>query len=390
MFRYAVLGAGRQGLAAAFDLARFGDAESVVLADASFAQAQQTAARVNELTQTNLARAAQLDVTQHAQVVDCLKEVDAFISAVPYYFNPALAEAALEAHTSMCDLGGNTDIVWQELALDERARRAGISIVPDCGVGPGLMTNLAVYAIEQLDRAREVYIYDGGLPAKPRPPLNYILNFNVEGLTNEYVGHAIYLQSGAPVAVPCFDEREYELLDVPGLGRLEAFVTSGGLSTLTHTYAGRLDVLKNKTLRYPGHAAVWKGLADLGLLDLEPVRVDGTAIAPRRLLHQVVAPKYAPLPGERDLVVIHIAVLGEKQGRAARVQLDVIDYYDDATGFSAMQRLTGFHAAIVCAMMARGEIPRGAQPLERAVNAERLVEALPARGIQLQVTTKDE
>jgi lysine 6-dehydrogenase len=215
--------------------------------------------------------------------------------------------------------------------------------------------------------------------------LNYILNFNVEGLTNEYVGHAIYLQDGAPVAVPCFDEREYELLYVPGLGQLEAFVTSGGLSTLTHTYAGQIDVLKNKTLRYPGHAAVWKGMSDLGLLDLEPVRVDGCLVAPRHVLHEVVGPKLAPEPGERDLVVIHIVASGEKNEQPARVQLDVIDYYDDATGFSAMQRLTGFHAAMVCAMMARGEIPHGAQPLERAVDARRLFESLPARGIQVEV-----
>lgn len=391
-FRYGVLGAGRQGTAAAYDIARFGDAESVVLADSNLDAATASAARVNQLAGGDLARSAHVNAHDPESLAGLLGNLDACVSAVPYYLNTGVARAAIAARCSMCDLGGNTDVVLEELALDDEARRASISLVPDCGVGPGMISNLAVFAIEKLDTAHDIFIYDGGLPRNPRPPFNYACFFNIEGLTNEYAGDALYLKDGAVLRVPCFDEAEYELIDVPELGKLEAFTTSGALSTMVTTYAGKLRTLKNKTLRYPGHYALFKGLADLGLLDLEPFAVDGVTVVPRHLLHSLIIPKFAPAPGDTDLMVIHIRARGEIDGDEATLTLDMLDLYDEPTGFTAMERTTGFHAAIVAQMMARGEIPRGAVPLERAVNAARMVEELARRGMQVnvQITTNEE
>ena len=382
-YRYCILGAGRQGTAAAYDIAKCGDAESILLADADLEVARASARRVNDLTGTNRARVVQLDVTDETQLAGVLKGADVCLSAVPYFYNVAITRTAIEARCAMCDLGGNPDIIYQQLALNEDARRARIAIVPDCGVGPGMMSNLAVYALEMLDVAHEVYVYDGGIPQNPRPPFNYVLFFNVEGLTNEYAGSATYLQDGQPVTVHCFDEREYELIDIPRVGKLEAFTAAGGLATMTQTYAGKLRVLKNKILRYPGHAAVFKGLYDLGFIETEPVEVDGGRVSPRAVLHALLAPRLAPQPGDKDLMIIHIRARGEKNGRRATATVDMLDFYDDATGFSAMERTTGFHLAIVAQMIARGEIARGAIPLERAVNAARLVEELARREIQV-------
>ncbi|HEX8144539.1 MAG TPA: saccharopine dehydrogenase C-terminal domain-containing protein [Pyrinomonadaceae bacterium] len=383
--RFGVVGAGRQGTAAAYDIARFGDAELVLLGDADEGAARASAARVNTLLGRQIAEPAVVNARAPESLGQFLRGLDACVSAVPYYLNPAVARAAIAAGSSMCDLGGNTEVVLEELALDAEARGAHVSIIPDCGVGPGLISNLAVFCIEKFDAAQEVLIYDGGLPQRPRPPFNYACFFNIEGLTNEYAGEALYLHDGAPRRIKCFDETEYELIDIPGLGQLEAFTTSGALSTMVETFEGKLLTLKNKTLRYPGHYALFKGIADLGLLGTEPLRVEETSVVPRKLLHALLIQSFTPAPGDEDLMVIHIRARGISGGVPARLTLDLLDLYDEATGFTAMERTTGFHAAIVAQMMARGETPRGAHPLERAVNAARMVEEVGRRGMEVKI-----
>jgi len=381
-YDYAVLGAGRQGVAAAYDMAKFGNARRVVLGDMNLRVAREAAKRVNMLCGQEIAQAARVDATRQAQVKRFLTGIDAFVSAVPYYYNLEITKAAIRAHASMCDLGGNTEIVRKQLLLDEKAEKAGISVVPDCGVGPGMSATLACYGMTLLDSTREVYIWDGGLPQSPRPPFNYLLTFNFEGLANEYFGNAVFLRDGAIVEVPCFDELETVEFPPP-LGRLEAFVTSGGTSTCPWTFKGKLKVLQNKTLRYPGSHAQLKTMHDLGLFGDKEVRLpDGTKAVPRRVLQALFEPK-VKYPGDRDVVVVRVKCVGEKSGRPAEVLLDIIDYYDDATGFTAMERTTGWHASIVAIMMAHGETPRGAKPLEIAVPGPLFFRELKRRGIEL-------
>jgi lysine 6-dehydrogenase len=145
-YRYAVLGAGRQGTACAYDMILWGSADSVVLADQSLDVAQAAAQRINRLLHTDKAGGIRLDVTDQEAVVSALTGIHAFLSAVPYYLNLKIAHAAVRAGASMCDLGGNTDLVREQLALDEQAQAAGIGIIPDCGQVPGLGTTLMVYA----------------------------------------------------------------------------------------------------------------------------------------------------------------------------------------------------------------------------------------------------
>lgn len=382
--RYVVLGAGRQGVAAAYDLARFGDADHIVLADADLGAAQKGAERVNDLAEREIVHPVALDVRDVSAVRRELDGALVCLSAVPYQFNLDLTQVAIAARCSFCDLGGNTEVVMNQLGLNGEARSADVTVVPDCGVGPGLISNLAVYGMEQLDAADEVLIYDGGLPQEPRPPFNYTIGFNVGGLTNEYYGEALYLEDGAVKPVRTFDEAEYELVQIPQMGELEAFVTSGGLSTLVRTYAGRLSRLKNKTLRYPGHYALFKGMLDLGLLEEEPIIVDGVPVRPRQVLHELLSARLSPSLSDRDLVVIHIVIRGLKDQKPATITVDLLDRYDEVTGFAAMERTTGFHLAIVAAMMARKEIAPGAIPLEQAVDSTRIVQALQPRGMHPQ------
>lgn len=380
-FRYAVIGAGRQGTAAAYDLLMRGDAESVVLADHDQQAAQRAVERVNGLAGGSRALAARLDVNNHAAAVNLLRGIDAFVSAVPYYYNLELAGAAVEAGASMCDLGGNTPLVRRQLELHERALAAGISIVPDCGQVPGMGTTLMGYAMSLLDTSEEVYMWDGGLPQNPLPPFGYLMTFNIAGLTNEYAEPPVYLRDGKVVEVEPLSE--LEVIDIPPVGRLEAFTTAGGTSTAPWTYQGKLRTYQNKTLRYPGHYAQLRAYFDLGLWSLDPLRVGGTSITPRDVFHALFEPKVTHR-GEPDLVVIRVIARGTKDGRRAESQIDLLDYFDANTGFTAMERTTGWDAAIVAAMMARGAVPRGAHPVETGVPAREFVAELRARGFDLR------
>jgi lysine 6-dehydrogenase len=380
MYAYLVFGAGRQGTAAAYDLVRFGDAARVTLADADLAVATAAAERVARLTGQPIVTPRQVDVSDLAAVQQALAGHHVALSAVPYYHNLNLTRAAIATGVSFCDLGGNTDIVRKQHALDNEARAAGVAVVADCGMGPGMGNNLAVYAMSLLNQPQHVMIYDAGLPQEPEPPWNYLATFNIEGLINEYYGGMTVLRGGEIVHLPCFSE--LETIHVPGVGHLEAFVLAGGVSTAPWTFQDRLQSYELKVCRYPGTYAQLKAFSDLGLFDPEPVQVGPASVRPRDLFQVLYEPEVRR-PTMRDVCLIRVRATGLKAGRPATAQVDLVDRFDEATGFTAMERTTGWHAAIVAAMLAHGEIAPGAAPLETAVPARAFVEQARRRGFDI-------
>jgi lysine 6-dehydrogenase len=382
--RYGVLGAGRQGAAAAYDLLIRGDAESVLLGDVDPSAATAAAARVNALARTDRARGTALDVRDADEASRFLGQVEAAISSASYRFNLALSELAIDAGTSLCDLGGNLGVVRAQLQLHDRARAAGVAIVPDCGEAPGLSSNLMARARDLLDLTEELLLLDGGLPEDPEPPWNYALTFNVDGLTNEYAGTTVIVRDGELTEVACFDPSEYELIDFgPSLGTLEAFVAAGG-STTPWTLGKGLRSLKNKVLRYPGHAAQFSAFRDLGLFGEDAVDVGGTDVVPREVFHSLLEPRIRAGEDTRDIVVARAVARGAKDGKPARATVDLRASFDDELGFTAMQETTGWHAAIVCSMVAAGDIAPGAVPVELAIDPERMMKELARRGFEVK------
>ncbi len=385
---YAVLGAGRQGTAAAYDMARWGDARRVVLADRDIEIAQGAAERVNALLGQTVAEPAQVDVGDGKAIVQLLTGVDACLSAVPYYYNLDITQAALQAGAHLCDLGGNTDIAIQQHGSDAQARAAGLSIIPNCGQVPGLGTTLMVHAIELLDEARDVYMWDGGIPQKPRPPFDYLLTFHIAGLTNEYAEPAIFIRDGKVAEIEPMTELETVEFPAP-IGTLEAFVAGGGTDTMPWTYEGRLRTLQNLTLRHPGNLRQLRAFYDLGLWDLTPIQAGGVEVVPREVFHALFEPKVTFLD-DKDMVIVRVKALGKKDGQDAEALVELIDYFDEETGFTAMERATGWSAAIVAQMMARGQTPRGAGGVESLVPARPFVDELGRRGLNVseRVTLK--
>jgi lysine 6-dehydrogenase len=384
-YTYAILGAGRQGTAAAYDLAKFGQAQEIIIADIRAETAEQAAERINQLIGREVALAQPLDVSDSSALAQTLHGVDVALSAVPYYFNLDITKACLEAGSSLCDMGGNTEVVRQQLSLDAEARAVGVSIVPDCGMGPGLNVTMAAYVKDLLDEPRAIHIFDGGLPQNPVPPWNYQVTFHINGLTNELDGQATFLRDGKLTPVDTLSEPEF--IEFPPLGRLEADVTSGGLSTSPWTFEGQLQDFTNKTLRYPGHFEWLRAFKALGLFSEESVQINGYRIVPREVFHTLLEPKISASE-IRDVCAMRVVGYGKKAGEETTVTMDLIDYYDEATGFTAMERLTGWHCAIMMGFQARGCVPAGGKSVEIAVPAAEFMQAVAERGIKFEVCVK--
>ena len=376
--RVLVIGAGWMGRAAAYDLARRAETVEVGLAERD----PDTLQSAIDWIGSPKVRGYSFDAADLAAAEELMSRFDAALSAVPYTFNAGLARAAVAAHCHFCDLGGNNDVVEEELKLDARARDAGVTLIPDCGLAPGMVAVVAAHGVRQFDRAEAVQMRVGGLPLHPKPPLNYKLVFSPYGLINEYVEPAVILEQGKIKTVPSMTGIE-EIEFLPPFGRLEAFYTNGGTFTLPRTLAREVADLDYKTIRYPGHCERFKLLFDLGLAEQRPIRVGDVQVAPRDLLATLLRQRLTD--DDEDVVLVRVTITGERSGRRQRLSYQLIAHADPSRGLTAMMRTTAFPAAVVAAMLANGTISaRGAVPQEISVPAEAFLHQLAQRGISFE------
>jgi lysine 6-dehydrogenase len=381
--RMLVLGAGLQGSACAFDLLQDSAVTEVRIADLNVEQLSPfLAPHVGKRLVP-----VRLDLRDAAAVAPHMQWSQAVMSAAPYYFNEHLAAWAITHRAHFCDLGGNTEIVFQQKQRHQEAEAQAVSVVPDCGVAPGMVNILAQDGINRLDSVDSVKIYVGGLPQHPEPPLNYQIVYSLEGVLDYYTTLSWVIRDGRRQQVKALSEVEDVTFPSP-LGTLEAFHTAGGLSTLGFRYEGKIRTMEYKTLRYPGHAKIMEAIRDLGLLDLEPVEAKGVRVVPRDVAVAVMTPRLTK-PGGRDLVALRVRVAGRQGGADRVVQWDLVDWYDPANGISAMMRCTGYSLAITGLMQVRGQIAPGVRTPDEAVPASAYVEELRKRGVALELSTLD-
>ena len=391
--RILVLGAGRMGYGAAFDLVHNSpEVQRVTLADFDAAKAEEAAGRIG----TSSIEARQVDASNFTDVVDLMRGHDAVISCVNYWYNESLSRAAIDTGASFCDLGGNNYVVDAQLALDAEAKSAGINIIPDCGLAPGMVSVLAMHGAAKFDRLDEIHIRVGGLPQNPQPPLDYQLVFSVEGLINEYVEVARVIRDSKIIEVPSMTE--LESLEFEGFPPLEAFQTSGGTSTLPDTFLGKIKELDYKTIRYAGHCEKFKTMIDLGLCSSEEIVADFVKVKPRKVFGELLQ-QHLPADGP-DYVLVRLEFVGipkaetrpvgrvpVDQNAISRLRYDIVDKQDEQTGLSSMMRTTAFPASIIAQMMAKGYVlMRGATPQEKAIDPDRFVDELARRNIEIKMS----
>lgn len=376
--KFAVFGAGMQGSAVAYDLARYANPEQLSLYDAREEAAMLAARRVNGLVGRGECEGSRLDAGDPLSLRRVLPEFDVAVSCLPYRLHQMLERACLEAGVSVVDMGNDTDVTLETLSWDADARAKGITILPDTGLAPGLVNSLANVILERMDEVETIRLYCGGLPQVPNPPLNYALSFSIEGLVGEYVDEAIALRDGQVLRLQTLEELEE--VYVRGFGALEAFTTSSGTSTAPWTRQGQVRNYEYKTLRYPGHCAIMQAFRNYGFWDEEPVDVGGVQIPPITMFYKLMGERLRE-PEYRDVVVTVAMGEGTHEGKPSQMEIVLIDRFDEATGFSAMERLTGFSTAICAAAVARGEVRKGCVRYEEALSGERFLELLAERGI---------
>ena len=378
--RFLVIGAGKQGSACALDLLEQPGVKSVLLADKKldhvpeFLDPHRGKGRLELLT---------LDVADQAAVRAAMQRCDAVLSAAPYYYNLDLATLAVESGRHYADLGGNTDIVKRQKKLDAAAKVKGVSVIPDCGVAPGMVNILAGEGIRRLETTDAVRIYVGGLPQRPEPPLNYMVVYSLEGVLDYYTTPSWVLRDGRLHQVEALSELEDIEFPRPW-GTLEAFHTGGGISLMPFEYEGRIRTMEYKTLRYPGHVAIMRSIRELGLLSLEPVDVNGTKVVPRQAFIASVGPKLTK-PHGPDLIALRVDVRGARAGTPAGFRWQMIDLYDERKGVTSMMRTTGYSLSVTGLMQLSGDIARtGAFVPDEGVPAKPYIAELARRGILIE------
>jgi lysine 6-dehydrogenase len=342
----------------------------VIVADTS-------AAAATSAGQIADAESRQIDATNDVELRGLLGEVDLVVSGVPYRYGVAVAEAAVETGTHYLDFGGNPTIVRRQLDLDQAAIAAGVTIVPDCGLAPGMANVLATGVADALgnDGIDELRLRVGALPAHPEGALGYQLAFNPAGLINEYAEPCEVLHNGA------FATEEpltgIESIEWEPFGTLEAFHTAGGSSSLPAIFAGRVAELDYKTLRFPGHAASFRAMLELGLFD-EATQAR-TGVAPRDVLLEALS-DHLPAGGD-DLVLVRVwARRGEQTSG-----YEIVDRNDER--FSALARTTAFPATALAHLVLEGRTDPGARSMDGAMTAQDLIAELVPVGIQVEAFT---
>jgi len=365
------------GPAVARDLIKHDLADAVIIADLDperVARAVGTVTGATGHARRSRCEGMVLDLRDRAALTRAMRQVDVVAGAYPVAAVREVTEAAVEAGTHLCDLTGSAE-GFNIFSYHDDALRAGVTLLPGCGVAPGLSNALVGQGAARLDRVEEGIVYVGGLPARPLPPLDYRVVFALETVIDEYVAPALVIADGAATQVPALDGLE-ELTFPEPVGRCEAFYTYG-LGTLAWTGPGLgFRDLGEKTVRYPGHRDKVLFLRECGFFSREQVEVGGVVIEPRRLTGAVLGP-LLQRGGPEDVTVLRVVVRGETGGRKDGWVFEMVDTYDPEDGETSMARTTGYTCSIIAGMLMSGRISaRGVAPLETIFGAPDLYSEL--------------
>ena len=377
-----VLGAGMMGRVIAYDLDLFSGFERIIISD-NDTKTRNSAKKF--LKETNV-DVVPINVDKLNQVKNYFQKVDVVVSAVPYQFNFKLAKIAVETKTHFVDLGGNNTIVEDERSLFSKAKKSGVTIIPDSGLAPGFVSVITRDIVDHMDTVDSVKLRVGGLPRHPQPPLNYQIVFSPYGLINEYVEDAIILDKGRILEKKSMTEVEFLEFPKP-FGTMEAFLTSGGCSTLPFTYKDMIGYLDYKTIRYPGHCEKIKAFLDLGLADETKIHIAGQTVVPRDVFVSMLT-KHVPTTGE-DVVLLKVLSRGTITGKKKSREYLMIDYCDTKHDITAMMRTTGYPVSITAQMIENGTIQeRGVFCPEEIIPPTSFFAELKKRDIILSITER--
>jgi saccharopine dehydrogenase-like NADP-dependent oxidoreductase len=371
-----VLGAGMVGSVIAEDLAVSGFDVTVVDVD------PEALDRVSTRSDRSIA-VKEADCSDAAVVTAIALDADIVFGALPSWLGLNALRAVIESERSYCDISFMSEDPRQ---FDDLASQKGVTCVVDFGVAPGMSHLLCSYATHILDSCERLDIVVGGLPVDRKWPWEYKAPFSPRDVIEEYIRPARLVEEGVTVTREALSETV--LVELPGVGTLEAF-NSDGLRTLCDT----LDVpnMRERTLRYPGHAELMRVLRSSGFFDTDPIQVGDQTIRPIDLTSKILISDWKYEQGEADLTVMRVEAEGRKDDKNVILRWDLLDHYDSKADQSSMARTTGFPCAAIGRMIADGTIDLpGVHPPEsfggKPEVVDRLLDELETRKIRFTQT----
>lgn len=366
-----VLGAGMVGSAIALDLHADYD---VTAADKSKTSLQ---ALKSKGVKTKLA-----DLSDKKKVRELIKSCDLVVGAVPGFMGFHALKTTIEAKKNVVDISFFPEDAF---ALNKLAQQKGVTAVVDCGVAPGLSNMIAGYHHHRM-MVENFACYVGGLPKERKQPFEYKAPFSPIDVIEEYTRPARLVENEEVVTYEALTGIEH--MQFKNIGTLEAF-NSDGLRSLIHT----LDIpnMKEKTLRYPGHADKMRLLRDAGFFSHQPIHFHGKKVRPVDFTTHIIFPQWKLEKNEREFTVMRVMVDGEENGKPVKYQYDIYDEFDAKTGISSMARTTGYTCTAAVRLVLEGDYnQKGISPPEflgaREECFEFVLNYLKQKGIMIDIT----
>ncbi|UCF89833.1 MAG: saccharopine dehydrogenase NADP-binding domain-containing protein [Desulfobacterales bacterium] len=373
-----VLGAGLIGSAIVQDLAR--DARFKV----TVVDRRQVA--LDKLEAAIPVQGIPADLLAVGDLIPVLAACDLVICAVPGFMGFETVRRVIEAGKDVVDISFFSEDPFE---LDELAKAKGVTAVVDCGVAPGLCNMIGGHVVDLLDQTDRYICYVGGLPVIRRWPFQYKAVFSPADVLEEYLRPARFVENGREVVRPALSE--VELLDFEDLGTLEAFNTDG-LRTLRQTLT--VSHMKEKTLRYPGHADLMRVFRESGFFSTTPIEINGLSVAPMAVTSKLLFDQWQLQEGEEDITLMRVLIEGQKGKQKYRYTYDLRDAYDRQTRTTSMARTTAYTCTMVARLVIEGLFQqKGICPPEYIGRDQRcyenLLAGLQGRNIRLKETVSE-
>ncbi|MFQ6031484.1 MAG: saccharopine dehydrogenase family protein [Candidatus Zixiibacteriota bacterium] len=340
--RIIVLGVGLVGRAIAEDLASDKDWE--------IAAADIDPKALEKLKGKYRIKIIDADLSCSSTVTKLVEDYDLVIGALPGHMGFSTLKTVIQSGKNIVDI---SFFPQDPFELDQLAREKKVTAVIDCGVAPGFSNLILGHMASILDETLSFRCYVGGLPRVRIWPYEYKASFSPSDVIEEYSRPARLVENGKVIIKPALSD--VELLDFPGVGTLEAFNTDG-LRTLIRTMKVRF--MKEKTLRFPGHAERMRMLRETGFFKKEPISLGGISLRPLDLTSRLLFSMWQLKEGEEDFMVMRIVVEGKKNSKRKCLVFDLQDSYDKKTKTTSMARTTGYTCSTVARLLARKKFSR--------------------------------
>ncbi len=376
-------GCGIQGKAAVIDLAGNAAVEEVICADANPNGIKEIEKHMDKAK----VRIVSLDAADVTSLNHLFRQADIAVDLLPRQFMENVCRAAIRAGVSVV----NTNYAHPISHLDADARSAGVAIMPECGLDPGIDLVICGEARRRFDTLNVINSYCGGFPepAACDNPLKYKVSWTFEGVLASTKRGGRIIRNGAVIDIPedhQHDEEHVRQVDFPGLGTLEA-IPNGDAVFFTNALgvAATIHETGRYSLRWPGWSAFWRPLKQLGFLSEAPVAGLPCPVSPYEMIDRLLAPQLQYKRNEKDLVAMLNVFEGKKGDRQVRLVSRLLIERDMETGLMAMAQGVGYPASIAAQMIAKGQIiDKGVLSPMKHIPYPAFRDALRRRGIVIE------